>query len=141
MFFEAAFEATLTITLECYRSLFRGCAFVFSRSFRTTLKSRNQVRIRLISIARSQQSGTNMIIMHMQRWAGSASEFPRRPEGFWPRRTARRPAKEMGRRPSTSAENFRRTCPDICPTSRELGWGTPPDVQRKCAPTSNENVP
>ena len=82
-----------------------------------------------------------MITMHMQRWAAHASELPRRPKSFWPRRTARRPAKKMGRRPSTSAENFRRTCPDICATSRELEWGTLPDVQRKCAPTSRENVP
>ena len=61
--------------------------------------------------------------------------------GFWLRRTARRPANKMGRRPSTSAENFRRPRRDICPTSRELGWGTSLDVQRKCAPTSRENVP
>ena len=75
------------------------------------------------------------------KMGGTRFRIPPTSRGFWLRRAARRPANKMGRRPSTSAENFRRTRRDICPTSRELGWGTNPDVQRKCAPTSRENVP
>ena len=99
-------------------------------------------------------AGTNMIITHMQGWAGRASKFRRRPEDFgldarpdaqrkrWgdvlrpPPKIfvgraptyARRPESLDGGPSSTSRENVPRRPERICP-----------DVQRKCVPTSREN--